>query len=150
MADLKLNENAKEKPTIYFPAARTIYKLTTTTTNDEQTTKGKETAYFFESTNNIITNENTKFANINSTPKLFMNNTASNKINKALAAKNCKEDEQNSLKNDDLSETVKKTSNKLNPARNGVPSFNVFFRELKNVKKTDPRLRKSISFTYFH
>ena len=149
MSDLKLNEKAKEKPTIYFPPANPIFKLTTTT-NDEQATKEKETAYFFESTNNIISNENTKFYDISSTPKLIINNTLNNKSNKALTSKNSKADEQNTLNNNVLAETDMDTSNRLNPARNGVPSFNVFFRELKNVKKTDPKLRKSTSFTYFN
>jgi hypothetical protein len=38
---------------------------------------------------------------------------------------------------------------KINSQKDAIPSFSRFYNELKNLKKTDPKMKSNLSFTYF-
>ena len=131
----------KAKITSYFPSNSTpIYKLINQD-NIESKSNEIETAYFLETTNSIVSNGYRRLSLKTST---FNYNTNNNAKNLLLPTNNeSNDDDRNRGKSASTARTTTTT-------KNGVPSFNVFFQELKKAKKTsDPNQRKRICFNYF-
>ena len=131
----------KAKITSYFPSNSTpIYKLINQD-NIESKSNEVETAYFLETTNSIVSNGYRRLSLKNST---FNYNTNNNTKILLLPSNNeSNDDDRNRGKSASTARTTTTT-------KNGVPSFNVFFQELKKSKKTSyPNQRKRICFNYF-
>lgn len=131
----------KAKITSYFPSNSTpIYKLINQN-NIESKSNEVETAYFLETTNSIVSNGYRRLSLKNSTFNYNTNN--STKILLLPTNNESNDDDRNIGKSASTARTT-------TTAKNGVPSFNVFFQELKKAKKTsDPNQRKRICFNYF-
>lgn len=115
----ELKLDDKPKTTSYF-TTKSVYKLSL---EDEQSKANEATTYFLETTNNVISNEYVK--SMTARESRPANNKTQQTINSS----------------DDKTSSIS--------TRNGIPRFNMFFRELKKIKKTDPKLRNNVNFSYF-
>lgn len=132
MSEIKVDD--KVKAVSYFSRhtianGKSVYKLTDMT-NDKGSSE--ETTYFLETTNNVISNETTQMSK-------SANNNAANMTNKESAESN---ENSNSL-------AVCAAPSATSTSRDGVPKFNLFIKELRKLKKTDPKLRRNLCFNYF-